>query len=73
MGSEMCIRDRTYAEVLADVQRRDAQDMGREDSPLRQAEDAVYIDSSELTEAEVLDLIVEELRDRGLVGESINA
>lgn len=63
----------TYAEVLADVQRRDAQDMNREDSPLRQAEDAVYIDSSELTESEVLDLIVEKLKERRLVGEAKNA
>ena len=63
----------TYAEVLADVQRRDAQDMNREDSPLRQAEDAVYIDSSELTEEEVLDLIVEKLNERRLVGEAQNA
>ena len=63
----------TYAEVLADVQRRDAQDMNREDSPLRQAEDAVYIDSSELSEEEVLDLIVEKLNERRLVGEAQNA
>jgi cytidylate kinase len=36
------------AEVLAQVKERDARDMGRADAPLRAAEDAVVIDTSEL-------------------------
>lgn len=38
----------TYEEVLADVIRRDEQDMTREIAPLKQAEDAVLADTSEL-------------------------
>jgi CMP/dCMP kinase len=36
------------AQVLAEVRERDARDMGRADAPLRAAEDAVVIDTSEL-------------------------
>ena len=37
------------AQVLAEVRERDARDMGRADAPLRAAEDALVIDTSELT------------------------
>jgi cytidylate kinase len=37
------------AEVLAQVKDRDARDMGRADAPLRPADDAVHIDTSELS------------------------
>jgi len=37
-----------FDEVLADVQARDARDMGRADAPLRAAEDAVVIDTSDM-------------------------
>lgn len=40
--------DESYEQVLADVLRRDEQDMGRAAAPLRQAEDAVRVDTSEL-------------------------
>jgi cytidylate kinase len=36
------------ARVLAEVKERDARDMGRSDAPLRPAEDAVVIDTSDL-------------------------
>ncbi|MBR6571428.1 MAG: (d)CMP kinase [Clostridia bacterium] len=48
----------TYEEVLADVIRRDEQDMNREVDPLRPAEDAQILDSSELTQEQVVDDIV---------------
>ena len=38
---------------------RDARDMNREYAPLRQAEDAVLIDSSDLTIEEVVEKILE--------------
>ncbi len=38
----------TYEEVLADVIRRDEQDMNREIAPLKQAEDAILVDTTEL-------------------------
>lgn len=37
------------AEVLADVEARDARDMGRADAPLRAAQDAVEIDTTDLS------------------------
>jgi cytidylate kinase len=43
-----------YETVLADVQRRDHLDSTRAVSPLRPAEDAVIVDTSEMTEAEVV-------------------
>ena len=38
-----------FATVLADVQARDARDMGRADSPLRPAADAITIDTSDMS------------------------
>ncbi len=37
------------AHILAEVQERDARDMGRADAPLRPAADAVILDTSEMT------------------------
>ena len=47
-----------YEDVLAALNARDAQDMGRAVSPLRQAEDAVLVDSTDMTREEVVDAIV---------------
>ena len=44
--------------IEADIIERDARDMNREFAPLRQAEDAVLVDSSELTIEEVTDRIL---------------
>ncbi len=38
-----------FAEILADIERRDARDMGRENSPLRPAVDAHLLDTSEMS------------------------
>ncbi|MCK8781992.1 (d)CMP kinase [Rhizobium sp. NTR19] len=38
-----------FAEIFADVQKRDERDMGRADSPLRPAEDAHLLDTSEMS------------------------
>ena len=46
------------AVIEADIAKRDHQDMTREHSPLRQAEDAVLLDSSELTIQEVVEQIL---------------
>ncbi|TWH36308.1 MULTISPECIES: (d)CMP kinase [unclassified Aminobacter] len=37
-----------FAQILADIEKRDARDMGREDSPLRPAADAHLLDTSEM-------------------------
>lgn len=44
-------------ETIEDVIKRDQQDSGREIAPLRQAEDAIAIDSSALTIDQVLDIM----------------
>lgn len=51
-------------EIEKDIEARDYQDMHREASPLRQAADAILIDSSSLTIDEVAARIVELAQDR---------
>jgi CMP/dCMP kinase len=41
-------KDADFADILADIVKRDARDSGRADSPLRPAEDAHLIDTSEM-------------------------
>lgn len=45
-------------EIEKDIIERDNRDMNRDFAPLRQAEDAIYLDSSELTIDEVVDKIL---------------
>lgn len=45
-------------EIRRDIADRDYRDMNRENSPLRQAEDAVLVDSSDMTIPEVVDRIL---------------
>ncbi len=47
------------AQIEKDIIARDEQDMIREIAPLKQAEDAVYLDSSDLTIDEVVNKIIE--------------
>lgn len=44
--------------IQADIEERDYRDMHREASPLRQAEDAVLVDTSEMTPEEAIDKLV---------------
>lgn len=44
-------------EIAHDIEERDTRDMNREIAPLKQAEDAVYVDSSEMTIEEVVTAI----------------
>ena len=44
----------TFDEVLADVAARDARDMGRADAPLKPAEDAVELDTSDMEIADAV-------------------
>jgi cytidylate kinase len=39
----------TYADILADIRRRDERDGGRESAPMRPADDAVLLDTTEMT------------------------
>lgn len=47
-----------FEEIKADIIKRDEQDMNREISPLKKAEDALLIDSSDMTIEEVVDQII---------------
>lgn len=47
-----------YDEIAKDIQERDMRDMNRETAPLKQAEDAVLVDSSDMTIPEVVAAIV---------------
>jgi CMP/dCMP kinase len=53
-----------YEGVLADVRRRDHLDSTRAVSPLRAAPDALVVDTSEMTEAQVIDHLLELVRQR---------
>jgi CMP/dCMP kinase len=53
-----------YDGVLADVRRRDHLDSTRAVSPLRAASDAVIVDTSDMTEAEVIDHLLELVTQR---------
>lgn len=59
-------RETSFSAVLADVQRRDAADSARAASPLRPADDAVLVDTSELTLEEVQQKIINIIQSAGL-------
>lgn len=50
--------DVSLAEIKANLMHRDRIDSTREDSPLRQADDAIVIDNSSLSESEQLDKVL---------------
>ena len=51
-------------QICEDIRQRDKQDMNREISPLRQAEDAIFIDSSFLSIEEVVNQILDLVREK---------
>lgn len=55
-----------YEEILANVEQRDHLDSTRKESPLRQADDALVLDNSDLNKAEQLEWIIEVLKERNL-------
>jgi len=55
------VADLAYETVAADLARRDALDQGRVHSPLVEAEDAVVIDTSDLTVEEIIAAVVDHL------------
>ena len=56
--------EESLADIEADIRRRDEQDTRRKVSPLRQAEDAIYLDSSDMSVEEVVEKILS-LCDKG--------
>ena len=56
-----------YETILEDIKKRDYQDTHREHSPLRKADDAVEIDTSEMTLEEVTNAVLKIIKEK--VGE----
>ena len=54
----------SYEEILKDIIQRDYQDMHRETAPLKQAEDAVLVDTTKLTLEESADEITRIIREK---------
>lgn len=55
------VSDLAYETVAADLARRDALDQGRTHDPLREASDAFVVDTSDLSVADIVDVILERL------------
>ncbi len=55
-------------QIRADIEERDYRDMHRAVSPLKQAKDAVLLDSSEMTVSQVIERILEICADAGVKG-----
>jgi CMP/dCMP kinase len=62
-----------YNTVLAEIRSRDDRDATRADSPLRQAEDAVYLDSSGLPEPEVIEAVLKIIREKTSNGKGVTS
>lgn len=62
-----------FAEVLAEIQRRDQRDSTRADSPLCQAPDAIYVDSTGMNEDEVEEALLKIVRERTSNGKELNS
>jgi CMP/dCMP kinase len=58
-------------EVSSEMRQRDARDTTRPDSPLRQAPDAVYLDSGGLTEDQVEEALLRIVRERTSNGKEV--
>ena len=56
--------DLDYEEVLHDINARDRRDASRADSPLAIADDAIVLDSTELSIGEVFERMLEAVRER---------
>ncbi len=53
-----------YNQILEDIKKRDYQDSHRENSPLRQAADATLIDSSNMSKEEVVNKIIDLVKQK---------
>ncbi|MBN9643571.1 bifunctional cytidylate kinase/GTPase Der [Corynebacterium mendelii] len=61
-------REVVFDEVLADVKRRDELDSTRAQSPLKPADDAVVIDTSDMDIDEVVDCLIDVVLDSAVAG-----
>ena len=59
--------DVTLGEVLVEVNRRDFNDMNRKEAPLKQAPDAILLDTSELDFEQTVSGVIDLIRDLGKI------
>lgn len=57
-------KEADYDKIFNEIQQRDYQDSHREVSPLRQAEDAVYLDTSDMTIEENIDAVADIITEK---------
>lgn len=57
--------DKPIEEVMEEIRKRDHADSTRKHSPLRKAEDAVILDTTDLTIEEQIDKVIEMIKERG--------
>jgi cytidylate kinase len=62
-----------FAQVLHEIERRDQRDSTRADSPLRQAPDAIYVDSTSMSEDEVEEALLKIVRNRTSNGKEVTS
>jgi cytidylate kinase len=53
-----------FEEILADIEQRDHNDMTREVGPLKQAEDAILLDTDEMTIEDQINFVVNLAQER---------
>ena len=53
-----------YDVIFKDIEQRDYQDMNRDISPLKQAEDAIVLDTSAMTLQEVVDAVLKLVEEK---------
>ncbi len=57
-------QDVVYETILKEIKERDYQDMNRETAPLKQAEDAVLVDTTEIGLQESIELMINTIKER---------
>ncbi len=57
-------QDVSYETILKEIKERDYQDMNRETAPLKQAEDAVLVDTTEIGLEESIELMINTIKER---------
>lgn len=63
---ELAESDLSYEELVKDIKNRDEQDMNRIHSPLKKADDAILIDTSDLSFDEVVEKVSSLIQDKGI-------
>lgn len=58
----------SYEEILENIKFRDHNDKTSDIAPLKQAEDAIYLDSSDLTIEQVVEKVIQIIKEKGYEG-----